>query len=43
MVSFLIELKFFFFAALILWTAHERPHEQNLFGIVQGGLDPVLR
>ncbi|XWS21466.1 hypothetical protein CRYUN_Cryun30bG0057300 [Craigia yunnanensis] len=31
-----------FFAALILWTAHKRPHEQNLFGIVQGGLDPVL-
>ncbi|GAY41558.1 hypothetical protein CUMW_060420 [Citrus unshiu] len=25
------------------WTAHKRPHEQNLFGIVQGGLDPVLR
>ncbi|KDO81050.1 hypothetical protein CISIN_1g0377181mg, partial [Citrus sinensis] len=24
-------------------TAHKRPHEQNLFGIVQGGLDPVLR
>ncbi|KAM4072325.1 hypothetical protein ACB094_11G130000 [Castanea mollissima] len=24
-------------------AAHERPHEQNLFGIVQGGLDPVLR
>lgn len=23
--------------------AHKRPHEQNLFGIVQGGLDPVLR
>lgn len=26
-----------------LYAAHERPHEQNLFGIVQGGLDPVLR
>ncbi|KAG2666184.1 hypothetical protein I3760_15G044400 [Carya illinoinensis] len=24
-------------------AAHSRPHEQNLFGIVQGGLDPVLR
>ncbi|XP_057815980.1 uncharacterized protein LOC131029476 isoform X4 [Cryptomeria japonica] len=24
-------------------AAHERPAEQNLFGIVQGGLDPVLR
>ncbi|XP_015072186.1 queuine tRNA-ribosyltransferase catalytic subunit 1-like isoform X2 [Solanum pennellii] len=24
-------------------AAHKRPHEQNLFGIVQGGLDPVLR
>ncbi|XP_058087438.1 uncharacterized protein LOC131234504 isoform X2 [Magnolia sinica] len=24
-------------------VAHERPSEQNLFGIVQGGLDPVLR
>ncbi|TQD86534.1 hypothetical protein C1H46_027927 [Malus baccata] len=23
--------------------AHKRPTEQNLFGIVQGGLDPVLR
>jgi len=23
--------------------AHSRPDEQNLFGIVQGGLDPVLR
>ncbi|THG06253.1 hypothetical protein TEA_018812 [Camellia sinensis var. sinensis] len=23
--------------------AHKRPNEQNLFGIVQGGLDPVLR
>ncbi|CAL0319330.1 unnamed protein product [Lupinus luteus] len=23
--------------------AHGRPHDQNLFGIVQGGLDPVLR
>ncbi|XP_054788745.1 uncharacterized protein LOC129294415 isoform X3 [Prosopis cineraria] len=23
-------------------AAHKRPHEQNLFGIVQGGLDPVL-
>lgn len=23
--------------------AHSRPEEQNLFGIVQGGLDPVLR
>ncbi|KAH9690586.1 Queuine tRNA-ribosyltransferase catalytic subunit 1 [Citrus sinensis] len=23
--------------------SHKRPHEQNLFGIVQGGLDPVLR
>ncbi|XP_065881820.1 uncharacterized protein [Euphorbia lathyris] len=23
--------------------AHRRPNEQNLFGIVQGGLDPVLR
>ncbi|KAJ6919817.1 hypothetical protein NC651_013688 [Populus alba x Populus x berolinensis] len=22
---------------------HKRPTEQNLFGIVQGGLDPVLR
>ena len=24
-------------------SAHGRPHEQNLFGIVQGGLDPELR
>lgn len=24
-------------------AAHKRPTEQNLFGIVQGGLDPVLR
>nr|XP_024369111.1 queuine tRNA-ribosyltransferase catalytic subunit 1-like isoform X2 [Physcomitrium patens] len=24
-------------------AAHSRPHEQNLFGIVQGGLDPQLR
>ncbi|XP_064985982.1 uncharacterized protein LOC135585324 isoform X2 [Musa acuminata AAA Group] len=24
-------------------VAHKRPDEQNLFGIVQGGLDPVLR
>ncbi|XP_062027643.1 uncharacterized protein LOC133743660 isoform X1 [Rosa rugosa] len=24
-------------------AAHTRPSEQNLFGIVQGGLDPVLR
>ena len=24
-------------------AAHARPHEQNLFGIVQGGLDPELR
>ncbi|EFJ52273.1 hypothetical protein VOLCADRAFT_55892 [Volvox carteri f. nagariensis] len=24
-------------------AAHSRPHEQNLFGIVQGGLDPRLR
>ncbi|KAK2995345.1 hypothetical protein RJ640_006565, partial [Escallonia rubra] len=24
-------------------AAHKRPNEQNLFGIVQGGLDPVLR
>ncbi|THU52642.1 hypothetical protein C4D60_Mb10t06090 [Musa balbisiana] len=24
-------------------AAHKRPDEQNLFGIVQGGLDPVLR
>lgn len=24
-------------------AAHKRPEEQNLFGIVQGGLDPVLR
>ncbi|KAL6578368.1 hypothetical protein OROMI_010696 [Orobanche minor] len=24
-------------------AAHKRPHDQNLFGIVQGGLDPVLR
>ncbi|KAG8369202.1 hypothetical protein BUALT_Bualt15G0126600 [Buddleja alternifolia] len=24
-------------------SAHKRPHDQNLFGIVQGGLDPVLR
>ncbi|KAF7816993.1 queuine tRNA-ribosyltransferase catalytic subunit 1 isoform X2 [Senna tora] len=24
-------------------AAHERPHDQNLFGIVQGGLDPILR
>ncbi|CAI7772525.1 unnamed protein product [Closterium sp. NIES-53] len=23
--------------------AHSRPHDQNLFGIVQGGLDPKLR
>ncbi|XP_073226032.1 uncharacterized protein [Cicer arietinum] len=23
--------------------AHKRPHDQNLFGIVQGGLDPRLR
>lgn len=25
------------------YAAHKRPHDQNLFGIVQGGLDPVLR
>ncbi|MFS7913038.1 putative tRNA-guanine(34) transglycosylase [Helianthus anomalus] len=25
------------------YAAHKRPKEQNLFGIVQGGLDPVLR
>ncbi|KAH1245205.1 Queuine tRNA-ribosyltransferase catalytic subunit 1 [Glycine max] len=24
-------------------AAHKRPHDQNLFGIVQGGLDPILR
>ncbi|XP_072977960.1 uncharacterized protein [Typha angustifolia] len=24
-------------------AAHKKPHVQNLFGIVQGGLDPVLR
>ncbi|KAG5251012.1 queuine tRNA-ribosyltransferase [Salix suchowensis] len=24
-------------------AAHKKPNEQNLFGIVQGGLDPVLR
>ncbi|GJU12906.1 metal tolerance protein C4 [Tanacetum coccineum] len=24
-------------------VAHKRPKEQNLFGIVQGGLDPILR
>ncbi|XP_057469091.1 uncharacterized protein LOC130758259 isoform X4 [Actinidia eriantha] len=24
-------------------AAHKRPNEQNLFGIVQGGLDPALR
>jgi len=24
-------------------AAHQRPHEQSLFGIVQGGLDPRLR
>ncbi|XP_072052184.1 uncharacterized protein [Arachis hypogaea] len=24
-------------------AAHRRPHDQNLFGIVQGGLDPVLK
>ncbi|GJX33636.1 queuine tRNA-ribosyltransferase catalytic subunit 1-like protein [Tanacetum coccineum] len=24
-------------------AAHKRPKEQNLFGIVQGGLDPILR
>ncbi|KAG6784305.1 hypothetical protein POTOM_009996 [Populus tomentosa] len=24
-------------------SAHKKPNEQNLFGIVQGGLDPVLR
>ena len=23
--------------------AHSRPHEQNLYGIIQGGLDPELR
>jgi tRNA-guanine family transglycosylase len=23
--------------------AHKRPHEQNLFAIIQGGLDPNLR
>jgi len=23
--------------------AHQRPHDQNLFGIIQGGLDPRLR
>lgn len=27
----------------LLLTAHGRPHDQNLFGIVQGGLDPRLR
>jgi len=24
-------------------AAHKRPHDQNLFGFVQGGLDPILR
>ena len=24
-------------------TAHKRPHDQNIFPIVQGGLDPKLR
>lgn len=24
-------------------VAHKKPDVQNLFGIVQGGLDPVLR
>lgn len=24
-------------------TAHKRPTEQNLFAIIQGGLDPELR
>lgn len=30
-------------AILMSISAHKRPHDQNLFGIVQGGLDPVLR
>lgn len=32
-----------FFPVYLILTAHKRPNEQNLFGIVQGGLDPVLR
>lgn len=27
----------------MLHVAHKKPDVQNLFGIVQGGLDPVLR
>ncbi|KAG6504762.1 hypothetical protein ZIOFF_037109 [Zingiber officinale] len=30
-------------ASVDYWAAHKRPDVQNLFGIVQGGLDPVLR
>lgn len=34
---------FFYFEYVTYKTAHQRPEKQNLFGIVQGGLDPVLR
>ncbi|KAM7258376.1 hypothetical protein ACFE04_014117 [Oxalis oulophora] len=30
------------FILALMFVAHERPHEQNLFGIVQGGFDPIL-
>ncbi|GKA54368.1 metal tolerance protein C4 [Tanacetum coccineum] len=30
-------------SVLLMNRAHKRPKEQNLFGIVQGGLDPILR
>ncbi|RZR91656.1 hypothetical protein BHM03_00019832 [Ensete ventricosum] len=42
-----IAVTIFVIFVVISWvhsrTAHKRPDEQNLFGIVQGGLDPVLR
>jgi len=28
---------------MISIKAHSRPHDQNLFAIIQGGLDPNLR
>lgn len=33
----------YFVSYLCNLSAHSRPNEQNLFGIVQGGLDPRLR
>lgn len=42
--TFQVEARFSSTLTGLNWcAAHKRPHEQNLFGIVQGGLDPVLR